>query len=89
MMILQPFSRILSGDFDLTQPVIALLSATLVTMVLAIAGNWEAATVIFIYWAQEHHYRHLHRHYDAGCRYYGHQCSNEQVSCRKRGDRNG
>ncbi|HUW86413.1 MAG TPA: DUF6498-containing protein [Methanoregula sp.] len=52
MMILHPFSRILSGDFDLTPPIIALLSANLVTMVLAIAGNWEAATVIFIYWAQ-------------------------------------
>jgi hypothetical protein len=52
MMILQPFSRILSGDFDLTPPVIALLSANLVTIVLAIAGNWEAAAVIFIYWVQ-------------------------------------
>lgn len=52
MKILRSLSRILPGDFDLTPPVISLLSANLITIGLAVAGNWDAATVIFIYWAQ-------------------------------------
>lgn len=52
MKIPQPLYRILPEEFDLSPPVISLLSANLITIVLAIAGNWDAATVIFIYWAQ-------------------------------------
>ena len=52
MKIPRLLSRILPGEFDLTPPVISLLSANLITIVLAIAGNWDASEVIFIYWAQ-------------------------------------
>jgi hypothetical protein len=45
-------SRFQLSDFGLTPPLVSLLSANLLTLVLAIAGNWDAATVIFIYWAQ-------------------------------------
>jgi hypothetical protein len=40
------------GGIALPPPVISLLSANLITISLAIAGNWDAANVIFIYWAQ-------------------------------------
>lgn len=33
-------------------PLISLIFANLVTIVLAILGNWDLATVMFIYWAQ-------------------------------------
>jgi hypothetical protein len=45
-------SRFLPGEYHLTPPVISLLSANLVTLILAIAGNWAAGPVIFIYWVQ-------------------------------------
>jgi hypothetical protein len=44
--------RFLPDEYLLTPPVFALLSANLVTIVLAIAGNWDAGPAIFIYWAQ-------------------------------------
>ena len=45
-------SRFLPGDYHLTPPVFSLLSANLFTIILAIAGNWDAGSVIFIYWVQ-------------------------------------
>jgi Family of unknown function (DUF6498) len=45
-------SRVLPGEYELTPPVWSLLSANLITIVLAIIGNWDAATTIFIFWAQ-------------------------------------
>ena len=45
-------SRILPGEYQLTPPVFSLLSANLITIALAIIGNWDAATTIFIFWAQ-------------------------------------
>ena len=45
-------TRVLPGDLIHNFPVISLIFANLVTIVLAIIGNWDAATVMFIYWAQ-------------------------------------
>jgi Family of unknown function (DUF6498) len=45
-------SRLIPGEPELTPPVFTLLFANLVTIVLAIIGNWDAATTIFIFWAQ-------------------------------------
>jgi hypothetical protein len=47
-----PFSRILPGDLIHTFPVISLISANIITIVLAILGSWDTATVMFVYWAQ-------------------------------------
>ena len=47
-----PFSRVLPGDLIHNFPVVSLILANLVTIVLAILGNWDLATVMFIYWAQ-------------------------------------
>ncbi len=47
-----PFSRVLPGDLLHNFPVISLIFANVVTIVLAIIGNWDVATVMFIYWAQ-------------------------------------
>jgi hypothetical protein len=47
-----PFSRVLPGDLIHNFPVISLIFANIVTIVLAILGNWDLATVMFIYWAQ-------------------------------------
>lgn len=47
-----PFSRVLPGDLVHNFPVISLIFANIVTIVLAILGNWDLATVMFIYWAQ-------------------------------------
>jgi hypothetical protein len=47
-----PFLRVLPGDLVHNTPVISLIFANLVTIVLAILGNWDLATVMFIYWAQ-------------------------------------
>jgi hypothetical protein len=47
-----PFSRVLPGDLIHNFPVLSLLFANLVTIVLAVIGNWDLATVMFIYWAQ-------------------------------------
>jgi hypothetical protein len=52
MNIARAFSQFLPGEYRLTPPVFALLSANLITIVLAIAGTWDAGPVIFIYWAQ-------------------------------------
>ena len=46
------FTRVLPGDLIHNFPVISLIFANLVTIVLAILGNWDLATVMFIYWAQ-------------------------------------
>ena len=45
-------TRVLPGDLIHNFPVISLIFANLVTIVLAILGNWDLATVMFIYWAQ-------------------------------------
>jgi hypothetical protein len=47
-----PFSRVLPGDLIHDFPVMSLIIANIVTIVLAILGNWDPATVMFIYWAQ-------------------------------------
>jgi hypothetical protein len=47
-----PFSRVLPGDLIHNFPIISLIIANIVTIVLAILGNWDLATVMFIYWAQ-------------------------------------
>jgi hypothetical protein len=52
MKIPRDLSRLLPIRPNLTPPLISLLSANLVTIVLAIAGNWDAGSVIFIYWVQ-------------------------------------
>ena len=44
--------RVLPGDLIHNFPLISLIFANLVTIVLAIIGNWDLATVLFIYWAQ-------------------------------------
>jgi len=44
--------RYLPPGYRITPPVFTLLSANLFTIVLAIAGNWDAATSVFIFWAQ-------------------------------------
>jgi hypothetical protein len=46
------FSRVQSGDLIHNFPLISLIAANIVTIVLAILGNWDLATVMFIYWAQ-------------------------------------
>jgi hypothetical protein len=46
------FSGLLPGDLRHNFPVISLIFANLATIVLAILGNWDLATVMFIYWAQ-------------------------------------
>jgi hypothetical protein len=46
------FPKILPGDLIHNTPVISLIIANLVTIVLAILGNWDLATVLFIYWSQ-------------------------------------
>jgi len=52
MNIRPALSRIVPGGFEVTPPVITLLCSNIITIVLAVAGNWDAATVLFIYWAQ-------------------------------------
>jgi hypothetical protein len=46
------FTRIVPGDFALTPPIAALLTANIITIVLAIVEGWDLADVLFIYWAQ-------------------------------------
>jgi len=46
-------TRVLPGDFLHNFPLISLIFANLVTIVLAILGNWDPATVMFIYWVQK------------------------------------
>jgi len=45
-------SRVLPGNLIYSTPVISLIAANLITIILAILGNWDLATVMFIYWAQ-------------------------------------
>jgi hypothetical protein len=45
-------ARLLPGDLIHNYPVVSLVCANIVTIVLAILGNWDLATVMFIYWAQ-------------------------------------
>ncbi|HSA37733.1 MAG TPA: DUF6498-containing protein [Methanoregula sp.] len=45
-------TRVLPGDLVHNTPVLSLIFANLVTIVLAILGNWDLASVMFIYWAQ-------------------------------------
>jgi hypothetical protein len=46
------FPRLLSGDLIHNFPVLSLIFANIVTILFAIVGNWDLATVMFIYWAQ-------------------------------------
>jgi hypothetical protein len=46
------FPRLLPGDLIHNFPVISLIFANIATIGLAILGNWDLATVMFIYWAQ-------------------------------------
>jgi hypothetical protein len=45
-------SRVQQGDLIHNFPVISLIAANVITIALAILGNWDLATVMFIYWAQ-------------------------------------
>ena len=47
-----PLSRILPGDADLTPRIAGLIAANLATILLAVTGNWDLATVLFSYWVQ-------------------------------------
>ena len=44
--------RIVPGDLAKNPPLLTLVAANLITIVLAVAANWDLATVLFIYWAQ-------------------------------------
>jgi hypothetical protein len=46
------FPRIVPEDFSKNPPLVSLLVANIVTIVIAVTGNWDLATVLFIYWAQ-------------------------------------
>jgi hypothetical protein len=46
------FSRVQPGDLLHNFPVISLIITNIITIALAILGNWDLATVMFIYWAQ-------------------------------------
>ena len=52
MKILASLSHIVPCKFTSTPPAIPLLVANILTIAFAIAGNWDAATAMFIYWAQ-------------------------------------
>lgn len=45
-------ARVLPGDLIHDYPVVSLIVTNLVTIVLAVLGNWDLATVMFIYWTQ-------------------------------------
>jgi hypothetical protein len=47
-----PVLRVQPGDLVNNSPVLSLIAANVVTISLAILGNWDLATVMFIYWAQ-------------------------------------
>jgi hypothetical protein len=52
-MPLPPFpARFMPGETTITSPLVSLIAVNLVTIVFAIMGNWDLASVIFIYWAQ-------------------------------------
>jgi hypothetical protein len=44
--------RVLPGDLMHNYPLVSLVFSNIVTIVLAVLGNWDLATVMFIYWAQ-------------------------------------
>jgi hypothetical protein len=44
--------RVQPGDLIHNFPVISLIAANVITIALAILGDWDLATVMFIYWAQ-------------------------------------
>jgi len=52
MKILASLSHIVPCKFTSTPPAIPLLVANILTIAFAIAGNWDAATAMFIYWVQ-------------------------------------
>lgn len=52
MQLPEIIARVLPGDPAHTYPVVSLIFANIVTIVLAIFGSWDLATVFFIYWAQ-------------------------------------
>lgn len=45
-------STILPGDIQLTPPVIGLIVANIATIVLAVLQNWDAATILFVFFGQ-------------------------------------
>jgi hypothetical protein len=45
-------SRVFLGDLVHNTPVLSLIFANIITIIIAILGNWDLATVMFIYWAQ-------------------------------------
>ena len=45
-------ARIVPGELAANPPLLSLLVANIVTIVLAVIGNWDLASVLFIYWAQ-------------------------------------
>ena len=45
-------TRIIMEDLIHNYPVVSLIFANLITIGLAILGSWDAATVMFVYWAQ-------------------------------------
>ncbi|MDD1683862.1 MAG: DUF6498-containing protein [Methanoregula sp.] len=47
-----PLARLVPGEIEFTPPVVSLIIANLVTILLAVIGNWDVLTVIFIFWAQ-------------------------------------
>ena len=52
MKIPASLSHIVPGEFMSAPPAVSLLVANLITIAFAIAGNWDAATAMFIYWVQ-------------------------------------
>ena len=62
-------TRVLPGDLIHNFPVLSLIFANLVTIVLAILGNWDLATVMFIYWAQSIIIGIFYCHLAPRCRY--------------------
>jgi hypothetical protein len=53
--VMQPpviIARVLPGDLVHNFPLVSLVFTNLITILLAIIGNWDLATVLFIYWAQ-------------------------------------
>ena len=52
MNIPNALSRIVPDESAVTPPILSLLGANIITILFAILGSWDAATVMFIYWAQ-------------------------------------
>jgi hypothetical protein len=45
-------SRLIPGDLLSSPPILSLIGANIATIILAVLGNWDLATVMFIYWMQ-------------------------------------